>query len=135
MEKKLIISVAILSILFNIFFFLHISNNIVDNFLLDKTTVSFYFSTNEQVASKKEFLNKIKSFSEENNVEIAQYSFLSADKIDIYSTMKEEYKEILFVPNIIFNRDVKVHNFDELMEVGFKNILLKLPTLKMGSVP
>lgn len=123
MEKKLIISVAILSILFNIFFFLHISNNIVDNFLLDKTTVSFDFSTNEQVASKKEFLNKIKSFSEENNVEIAQYSFLSADKIDIYSTMKEEYKEILFVPNIIFNRDVKVHNFDELMEVGFKNIL------------
>lgn len=59
MEKKLIISVAILSILFNIFFFLHISNNIVDNFLLDKTTVSFDFSTNEQVASKKEFLNKI----------------------------------------------------------------------------
>ena len=50
MEKKLIISVAILSILFNIFFFLHISNNIVDNFLLDKTTVSFDFSTNEQVA-------------------------------------------------------------------------------------
>ncbi len=123
MEKRLIITAAILSILFNTFFFLYISNNIVDNFLLDKTTVSFDFSTNKQVVSKDEFLKKIKSFSEENNVEIAQYSFLSTDKIDIYTTMKEKYKEILFVPNIIFNRDIKVHNFDEILDIGFKNVL------------
>ncbi|MSS62599.1 hypothetical protein [Velocimicrobium porci] len=123
MQKKLVIIVVILTMLFNVFFFLHISNSTIDNFLLDKTTVSFYFSTSKYVASKSEFLNKIEDFSKENNVEIAQYSFLSADKIDIYSTMKEKYKEILFVPNIIFNRDIKVNNFDEILEVGFKNLL------------
>ena len=122
-EKKLIMTVTFLSILFNIFFFFHISNNILDNFLLDKTTVSLDFSINEQVASKEEVLSKIQYFSKKNNVEIAQYSFLSRDKIDIYSTMKEKYKEILFVPNVVFNRDIKVHNFEELLDVGFKNIL------------
>lgn len=122
-ERKLTITVIVLSILFNIYFFLHISNDIVDDFLLDKTTVSIDFLTREQSVSTKELLNKMKTFSEENNVEIAQYSFLSADKIDIYSTMKEEYKDILLVPNIVFNRDIKLHHFDDIIDVGFKNIL------------
>lgn len=90
---------------------------------MDKTTVSLDFSINEQVASKEEVLSKIQYFSEKNNIEIAQYSFLSRDKIDIYSTMKEKYKEILFVPNVVFNREIKVHNFEKLLDVGFKNIL------------
>lgn len=123
MEQKLIITVAILSILFNVFFFLSVSNDIVDNYLLNKTTISFDFTNNKDVDSKEEFLNKIKKFSEDNNVEIAQYSFLSTDKIDIYSTMKGKYKEILFIPNFVFNRNIKVHNFNELLNVGFKNIL------------
>lgn len=123
MGKKLVITVVVLTILFNVFFFLHISNSTVDNLLLDKTTVSFDFNIDKQMESKTEFLNKIKDFSEKYNVEIAQYSFLSRDKIDIYSTMDDEYKEILFVPNFIFNRDIKVHNFDEILDVGFKNLL------------
>ena len=86
MEKKLVIIVAILTVLFNVFFFLHVSNSLIDKLLLDKTTVSFRFHTDEQEGIKVEFLNKIKTFSEENRVEIAQYSFLSSDKIDIYST-------------------------------------------------
>lgn len=100
-----------------------VSNDIVDNYLLNKTTISFDFTNNKDVDSKEEFLNKIKKFSEDNNVEIAQYSFLSTDKIDIYSTMKGKYKEILFIPNFVFNRNIKVHNFNELLNVGFKNIL------------
>lgn len=123
MEKKLVIIVAILTVLFNVFFFLHVSNSLIDKLLLDKTTVSFRFHTDEQEGIKVEFLNKIKTFSEENRVEIAQYSFLSSDKIDIYSTMKDKYKEIFFVPNFVFNRDIKVHDFEEVFDVGFKNIL------------
>lgn len=122
MWKKLVIAVAVLTVLFNVFF-LHISNGAVENLLLNKTKISFDFYTNKQVVSKTEFLNKIKDFSKKNNVEIAQYSFLGADKIDIYSTMEDEYKEILFVPNIIFNRNIKVHSFYELLDVGFKNLL------------
>ncbi|MDO4338395.1 MAG: DUF1430 domain-containing protein [Eubacteriales bacterium] len=123
MEKKLVITVVILTALLNVFFFLHISNRTIDKLLSDKTTVSFRFHTNEQDRSKTEFLNKIRVFSEENKVEIAQYSFLTSDKIDIYSTMEDKYKEILFVPNFVFNRDIKVHNFEEIFDVGFKNIL------------
>lgn len=123
MEKKLVITVVILTALFNVFFFLHISNSAIDKLLSDKTTVSFQFHTNEQDGLKTEFLHKIKVFSEENGVEIAQYSFLSSDKIDIYSTMEDKYKEVLFVPNFVFNRDIKVHNFEEIFDVGFKNML------------
>lgn len=122
MQKKTVITVIILTILFNVFFFLHISNLTMDKFLLDKTIVYFDFS-NKHVQSKNTYIKKIKKFSEENNVEMAQYSFLSGDKIDIYTTMKDKYNEMIFVPNIIFNRDIKVHDFDEILNVGFKNIL------------
>ena len=37
--------------------------------------------------------------------------------------MKDKYKEIFFVPNFVFNRDIKVHDFEEVFDVGFKNIL------------
>ena len=59
MEKKLVIIVAILTVLFNVFFFLHVSNSLIDKLLLDKTTVSFRFHTDEQEGIKVEFLNKI----------------------------------------------------------------------------
>ena len=123
MEKKLVIIVAILTALLNVFFFLQISNSEIDKLLSDKTTVSFRFHTDKQDGLKKEFLNKIRIFSEENKVEIAQYSFLTSDKIDIYSTMEDKYKEILFIPNFVFNRNIKVHNFEKIFDVGFKNIL------------
>lgn len=124
MQKKLALSIVLLAAVFQMFFFLHISNSAIDRFLLDKTTISFKFTKYQiDVKEKLEFLNKIKAFSVENNVEIAQYSFLSADKIDIYSTMKEKYDDILFVPDIIFNRDIKVHDFDKILDIGFKNIL------------
>lgn len=123
MEKKLSIAVIILSILFNIFLFLHISNSNVDDILLNKTTISFNFSNANKVISRTEFLDKIKQFSKNNNVEISQYSFLSKNKIDIYSTNIDGYKGLLIIPNLIFNRNIKVHDFEEIINVGFKNIL------------
>ena len=122
MEKKLSIAVIILSILFNIFLFLHISNSNVDDILLNKTTISFNFSNANKVISRTEFLDKIKQFSKNNNVEISQYSFLSKNKIDIYSTNIDGYKGLLIIPNLIFNRNIKVHDFEEIINVGFKNI-------------
>lgn len=124
MEKRVVITIAVLTILFNIFFFLHIGNSTVNSFLTDKITVSFKIhKETAHVNSKNEILKKVQDFFEENNVEIAQYNFLTRDKIDIYSTNKDKYKELLFIPNFIFNRDIKVHDFDELLDVGFKNLL------------
>jgi putative ABC transport system permease protein len=123
LKKKLIITVIILITLINIFSFLHINKNAIDKLLFDKTTISFYFYTKDENEPKSEFLEKIEKFSEENDVEIAQYSFLSSNKVDIYSTMKDKYKEALFVPNFIFNRDIKVHSFEKILDVGFKNSL------------
>lgn len=122
MKKRLVIAVVILTTLMNIFSFLHINKNLVNKLLFDKTIISFNFDTKDKVESKTKFLNKIIDFSEKNDVEIAQYSFLSANKIDIYSTMKDKYREALFVPNLIFNRDIKVHNFEEILDVGLKNL-------------
>ena len=124
MEKRVVITIVVLTILFNIFFFLHIGNSTVSSFLTDKITVSFKpHKETMHVDSKNEILKKVQDFFEENNIEIAQYNFLTRDKIDIYSTNKDKYKELLFIPNFIFNRDIKVHDFDELLDVGFKNLL------------
>lgn len=92
---------------------------------MDKAVIYFHFHlyTDDRVESKDAFLEKIRDFSAENRVEIAQYSFWSSDKIDIYSTMGDNYREILSLPDFIFNRDIKVHDFEELLDVGFKNVL------------
>lgn len=122
MKKKLAIATVILTTLMNIFSFLHINKNLVHKLLFDKTIISFNFYTKDEAEPKSKFLGKIVDFSEENDIEIAQYSFLSSNKIDIYSTMKDKYKEVLFVPNLIFNRDIRVHNFEKVLDVGFKNL-------------
>ena len=123
MEKKVVIMIVIWTILINIFSFWRINENTIDRLLHDKITISVRFHTENANDPMSEFLNKIKEFSEENDIEIAQYSFLSSNKVDIYSTMKEKYKEALFIPNIIYNRDIKVHDFEKISDVGFKNLL------------
>ena len=80
------------------------------------TTIDSRMQTYAEEAVKNHMKNLQKAFFEENNVEIAQYNFLTRDKIDIYSTNKDNYKELLFIPNFIFNRDIKVHDFDELLD-------------------
>ncbi|MBV1817890.1 DUF1430 domain-containing protein [Anaerosalibacter bizertensis] len=120
MKKKLVGIIIILIILMNIFSFIHINKNLVNNLLFDKTIVTFVF--NEKSNLDENFLNEIGDFSKEKDIEIAQYSFLSGKKIDIYSTMENRYKGMLFIPNLIFNKDIKVHNFKAVYNVGFKNL-------------
>lgn len=36
--------------------------------------------------------------------------------------MKDDYKEILLIPNLLLNKDIKIHDFDEIYNVGFKNL-------------
>lgn len=54
MEKKLAITVIILTTIINAFFCLHVGNDVIDKWLFDKTTVSFYFYPNGKVESKAE---------------------------------------------------------------------------------
>ncbi|WP_371025235.1 DUF1430 domain-containing protein [Paraclostridium ghonii] len=120
MKKKSVLVIIVLTVLMNIFSFIHINKNLIDNLLFDKTRVTFRFD--EKSVLDQKFLNKIIDFSKSKDVEISQYSFLSSNKIDIYSTMKDDYKEILLIPNLLLNKDVKVHDFDEIYNVGFKNL-------------
>ena len=120
MEKKVVISLTVMTIVINIFSFLHINQNTIDKLLYDKTTISFKLYTGKDLS---DILPKINKFSKTNNVEIAQYSFLSSSRKDIYSTMKETYNKVLVVPNIFSDRKIKVHDFEELLNVGFKNLL------------
>ena len=120
MEKKVVISLTIMTIVINIFSFLYNNQNAIDKLLYDKTTISFKLYTGKDLS---DILMKINEFSEINDVEIAQYSFLSSSRKDIYSTMKETYKEVLIIPNIFSDKKIKVHDFKELLNVGFKNLL------------
>lgn len=120
MEKKVVILLTVMTIVINIFSFLHINQNTIDKLLYDKTTVSFKIYTGKYLS---DILAKVNEFSETNNVEIAQYSFLSSSKENIYSTMKEAYSEVVVIPNIFSDRKIKVHDFEELLNVGFKNLL------------
>ncbi|QJA09775.1 DUF1430 domain-containing protein [Romboutsia sp. CE17] len=120
MKKKSVIVIIILTVLMNIFYFIHINKTLISNLLFDKTRVIFHFDENSNL--DQQFLNKIIHFSQKNDVEISQYSFLSNNKIDIYSTTKDDYNEILLIPNLLFDKEIKVHNFDEIYNVGFKNL-------------
>ncbi len=123
MKKKIVLMVVLLTILFNIISFFRINEYAIDKLLFDKTPISFRFSSDEMHVSESDFLQRIKKFSIENNVEVAQYSYLSSDNIDIYSTRQDDYKEVLFIPDFVFNRDIRVHDFESIVDVGFKNIL------------
>lgn len=120
MKKKSVIVIIVLTIFMNIFYFIQVNNNLINSLLFDKTRVIFHF--NEKSILDQEFLNKIIHFSQKNNVEISQYSFLSNNKIDIYSTKKNDYNEILLIPNLLFDKEIRVHNFNEIFNVGFKNL-------------
>lgn len=121
MKKKSILLIIIFTLLMNIFFFIHINKNLVNNLLFDKTVITFHF--NETSVVDETFFDEITNFSKNKKVEIAQYSFFSNNKIDIYSTMKHDYNKLLFIPNLLFNKDIKVHDFDKIFNIGFKNIL------------
>lgn len=120
MEKKVAILLTIMTISVSIFSFFNINETTINELLYDKTTISFNSYSGEYLS---DILATINTFSKANNVEIAQYSFLSSNKADIYSTMKEKYSEVMILPNIYSNRKIKVHDFTDLFNVGFKNLL------------
>lgn len=122
MNKKIIIAVAILTIVFNIFICFQLCDYIVEKQLLDKLSVSFAIYPNGKEMSSSYLIKKVKDFSLDNNVEIAQYSYLSSDEIDIYSTKKDIYvNSILF--ERIYNKDLIIHDFEDLFDVGFNGVL------------
>ena len=47
-----------------LFFVYIVGNDVIDKWLFDKTTVSFYFYPNGKVESKAEILKKIEKFFE-----------------------------------------------------------------------
>ena len=120
MGKKVVVLLTVMTIVINAFSFFHINQNTIDILLYDKTTISFKLYTDKDLS---DILIKINEFSKTNNVEIAQYNFLSSSRKDIYSTMKETYNEILIIPSIFSEEKIKVHDFGELLNVGFKNLL------------
>lgn len=120
MGKKVVVLLTVMTIVINAFSFFHINQNTIDILLYDKTTISFKLHTDKDLS---DILIKINEFSKTNNVEIAQYNFLSSSRKDIYSTMKETYNEILIIPSIFSEEKIKVHDFGELLNVGFKNLL------------
>lgn len=120
MEKKVVILLTIMTMVINIFSFLYINQKTIDKILYDKTTVSFKIHTDKDLP---DILTKVDKFLETNKVEIAQYSFLSSNKTDIYSTMQEKYSEALNVLARFSDKKIKVHEFEELLDVGFKNLL------------
>ncbi|SNT25725.1 hypothetical protein SAMN05446037_10644 [Anaerovirgula multivorans] len=123
MKRLLVVAVLVLTILMNVFSFLSINKNLVEHLLYDKTMITFDTVNGNKSVLEEDFLDNIIDFSSQNDVEILQYSFLSANKIDIYSTVKEEYEKKLLIPNFIFDKDIRIHDFEDVHHVGFKNLL------------
>lgn len=71
MKKKSVLVIVVLTVLMNIFSFIHINKNLINNLLFDKTSVVFRFD--EKSVLDQKFLNKIIDFSKSKDVEIAQY--------------------------------------------------------------
>lgn len=120
MKKKLTLIIVFLTVLINVVSFVHINKNLINNVLFDKTVVTFQYNDNINLDQK--FINMINTFSKKENIEISQYSFLSNNKIDIYSTDDDKYKEILLIPNLLYNKDIKVHRFGDVYNIGLKNL-------------
>ncbi|MBR6401990.1 MAG: hypothetical protein IKS48_01235 [Eubacterium sp.] len=125
MNKKTTITVSLLTILFSTFLFIHLNEYMVDKQLLDKTAVSFYFYVNDNINTDSftSFLKRIEDFSIRNDVEISQYSYLTADNIDIYTTQKNIYSKSFQLPQRLYNYHLIIHDFDELENVGFNGNL------------
>ena len=60
MEKKVVILLTVMTIVINIFSFLHINQNTIDKILYDKTTISFDLYTGKDLS---DVLLKINEFS------------------------------------------------------------------------
>lgn len=85
MKKLLYIVLFLLSIVGHVFSFYIINNKLIDDFIFLKTKVSLDYKSDIKIDSQ-EFIEHILKFSNENNVNIAQYNFVGEDKLNIYDT-------------------------------------------------
>lgn len=84
MKKLLSIIILVTLVIGNIMFFTFISNTLSRDFLFkDQTEVQFKYKDDFQVL---EVNNSIKQFSEANNINIAQYTFLDERDLNIYAS-------------------------------------------------
>lgn len=72
MEKKVVILLTVMTIVINIFSFLHINQNTIDKILYDKTTISFDLYTGKDLS---DVLLKINEFSKKNMLKLHNIAF------------------------------------------------------------
>ncbi len=72
MEKKVVILLTVMTIVINIFSFLHINQNTIDKILYDKTTISFDLYTGKDLS---DVLLKINEFSKKIMLKLHNIAF------------------------------------------------------------
>lgn len=72
MEKKVVILLTVMTIVINIFSFLHINQNTIDKILYDKTTISFDLYTGKDLS---DVLLKINEFSKKKMLKLHNIAF------------------------------------------------------------
>lgn len=98
MKKLLSIIILVTLVIGNIMFFTFISNTLSRDFLFkDQTEVQFKYKDDFQVL---EVNNSIKQFSEANNINIAQYTFLDERDLNIYASNPQ------YSPNIKLKKEI-----------------------------
>ena len=122
-EKRTAIIVVILTLLLNAYILIHINEYAIDKNMHDKTAISLAFKANRKNISNEAFLNAIVDFSTKTKIEIAQYNYLNEDNIDIYTTQKENYSDLILITNYILKRHIRTHDFKSISNIGIKNIL------------
>lgn len=138
MEKKLAITVIILTTIINAFFCLHVGNDVIDKWLFDKTTVSFYFYPNGKIESKAEILKKIEKFSNEKHIEVAQYSFLNSSNYRKGKWNKKDINEVMEkvgLPLTYLNKKVYQLSGGEQQKVAIARMMLKQYEIVLADEP
>lgn len=72
MEKKVVILLTVMTIVINVFSFLHINQNTIDKILYDKTTISFDLYTGKDLS---DVLLKINEFSKKIMLKLHNIAF------------------------------------------------------------
>lgn len=121
--KRIIVSV--LSIMLNLCLIIISLQVATDNYLNHKAYATLDFSNCKNWSQQTVYdaLKKIELYSENKGIEIAQYSYLGPNKIDIYTTMQDNYAGIKRLPHYIVGKSIEIHNFDQVCNVGFKGII------------
>lgn len=122
-NRRLIISA--LSIMLNLCLIIISLQAATDNYLNHKVEAVLDFSNCKNWSQQTIYdaFEKIELYSKNKGIEIAQYSYLGPEKIDIYTTMQDNYAGIKRLPHYIVSKSIETHNFNQICNVGFKGII------------